>query len=172
MAENLLAPLGLNFLQFSLSLRYYSPRVELFNRVAHEIPAPDCEAFIQLGTQIICDVAEGMSLIKQAKNVPLLQNFEFDHHYPKSENNSVAVVLYAKIGSQSFWRFHQQLEHLAKYENVHYILRHYLQSPSETKIRLSGYGVELAVKKTEYKAVDDSKVKDDAEGKVQKNRGS
>ena len=42
------------------------------------------------------------------------------------------------------------------------------QSPLEKKIRLSGYGVELAVKKTEYKAVDDSKVKDDAEGKVQK----
>ena len=43
-----------------------------------------------------------------------------------------------------------------------------MQSPSEKKMRLSGYGVELAVKKTEYKAVDDSKVQDDAEGKVQK----
>ena len=43
-----------------------------------------------------------------------------------------------------------------------------MQSPSERKIRLSGYGVELAVKKTEYKAVDDSKVQDDTEGKVQK----
>ena len=43
-----------------------------------------------------------------------------------------------------------------------------IQTPSERKIRLSGYGVELAVKKTEYKAVDDSKVQDDTEGKVQK----
>ena len=43
-----------------------------------------------------------------------------------------------------------------------------MQSPSERKIRLSGYGVELAVKKTEYKAVDDSKVQDDTEGEVQK----
>ena len=33
-AEKLLAPLGLDFLQFSLSLRYYSLRVELFNRVS------------------------------------------------------------------------------------------------------------------------------------------
>ena len=57
---------------------------------------------------------------------PLPQRFEFDHHYPKSENNSVAVVLYGKIGSESFWSFHQQLEHLAKEGNVHYILRHYL----------------------------------------------
>lgn len=47
----------------------------------------------------------------------------------------------------------------------HYV---FIQSPSERKIRLSGYGVELAVKKTEYKAVDDSKVQDDTEGKVQK----
>lgn len=29
---------------------------------------------------------------------------------------------------------------------------------SKTKVRLSGYGVELAVKNTEYKAVDDSKI--------------
>ena len=30
---------------------------------------------------------------------------------------------------------------------------------SKDKVRLSGYGVELAVKNTEYKAVDDSKIK-------------
>jgi UDP-glucose:glycoprotein glucosyltransferase len=29
---------------------------------------------------------------------------------------------------------------------------------SKDKVRLSGYGVELAVKNTEYKAVDDSKI--------------
>ncbi|KAL9964464.1 hypothetical protein ACROYT_G028110 [Oculina patagonica] len=167
-AEQLLAPLGLNFLQFSLSLRYYSPRVELFNKVAHEIPAPDCEAFVELGSKTTCDVAEAVFLIKQAQTIPLSQSFEFDHHYPKSENNSVAVVLYGRIGSQSFWKFHEQLEFLANNGKVHYVLRHYLQSPSERKIRLSGYGVELAVKKTEYKAVDDSKVQDDTEGKVQK----
>lgn len=35
-AGQLLAPLGLNFLKFSLSLRYYSPRVELFNKVSFD----------------------------------------------------------------------------------------------------------------------------------------
>lgn len=34
----------------------------------------------------------------------------------------------------------------------------YFQNVSKTKVRLSGYGVELAVKNTEYKAVDDSKI--------------
>ena len=33
-----------------------------------------------------------------------------------------------------------------------------LQKPSDKKVRLSGYGVELAIKNTEYKAKDDSKV--------------
>ena len=35
-AGQLLAPLGLSFLKFSLSLRYYSPRVELFNKVSYD----------------------------------------------------------------------------------------------------------------------------------------
>lgn len=44
----------------------------------------------------------------------------------------------------------------------------FLQNPSEGSVHLSGYGVELAVKSTEYKAVDDSKIKDDSSGHVQK----
>ena len=38
-------------------------------QVAHELPAPDCEAFIQLGSQAICDVAEAVAAIKKAENV-------------------------------------------------------------------------------------------------------
>lgn len=40
-----------------------------FKQVAHEIPAPDCEAFIELGSKTICDVTEAVSLIKQAQNM-------------------------------------------------------------------------------------------------------
>ena len=35
------------------------------------------------------------------------------------------------------------------------------QDPSSRKVRLSGYGVELAIKSTEYKAVDDTDVKEE-----------
>jgi len=34
--------------------------------------------------------------------------------------------------------------------------RCYEQESAETKVRLSGYGVELAIKSTEYKAKDDT----------------
>ena len=35
------------------------------------------------------------------------------------------------------------------------------QAPNPKKVRLSGYGVELAIKSTEYKAVDDTDVKEE-----------
>ena len=45
---------------------------------------------------------------------------------------------------------------------LRYILRPYLPTRSTKKTRLSGYGVELQIKSTEYKAQDDRKV--DASG--------
>lgn len=40
-----------------------------------------------------------------------------------------------------------------------------VQEHSKKKVRLSGYGVELAIKSTEYKAQDDTKVQE--EGRTQ-----
>lgn len=37
-----------------------------------------------------------------------------------------------------------------------------MQNKSDKKLRLSGYGVELQMKSTEYKVQDDSQVKDDS----------
>ena len=34
-----------------------------------EIPSPNCEAFVQLGTRVTCDVLEAVSLIKQADDM-------------------------------------------------------------------------------------------------------
>lgn len=41
-----------------------------------------------------------------------------------------------------------------------FLLHYYLQSKSNKRLRLSGYGVELQMKSTEYKSQDDSEVKD------------
>lgn len=41
----------------------------IIKQVAHEIPAPECEAFVELGSKTICDVTEAVSLIKQAQNM-------------------------------------------------------------------------------------------------------
>lgn len=48
--------------------------------------------------------------------------------------------------------------HISFFANDHHAAG-CLQEPKPQKMLLSGYGVELAIKSTEYKAVDDTKVK-------------
>ena len=52
-----------------------------------------------------------------------------------------------------------------------YVLRHFVKREREGKVRLSGYGVELQIKSTEYKAQDDREVKGEggegSEGEVE-----
>lgn len=55
----------------------------------------------------------------------------------------------------STWLFCQTKLYLTQ---SHYSASHCSQEPKPQKMLLSGYGVELAIKSTEYKAVDDTKV--------------
>lgn len=73
----------------------------------------------------------------------------------------MTVILYTQIGTPQFAEFHARLVAIGKERTIDYLLRHnYEQTSSDdsNKIALSGYGVELDIKSTEYKATDDSKV--------------
>lgn len=72
---------------------------------------------------------------------------------------SVTAVLYGEVGTTAFVKMHNELKKYANERTIEYVLRHFLKKRSEDKVRLSGYGVELAIKSTEYKAQDDTKVK-------------
>ncbi|PAA64148.1 hypothetical protein BOX15_Mlig003410g2, partial [Macrostomum lignano] len=79
------------------------------------------------------------------------------------------VLLYARLASGGFPAWHVAMTTLAKAGKLRYAFRH--APPAELnslqrrqqRTRLSGYGVELAIKSTEYKAMDDSKVEDSKE---------
>ena len=98
------------------------------------------------------------------------KHYEFSFSQEKA--NKIAVILYAQIGTKDFDKFHKKIIELAtklsnKY-SIDYILRHNYLASSNTdsnsnKIGLSGYGVELDIKSTEYKAKDDSKVNSQGE---------
>jgi UDP-glucose:glycoprotein glucosyltransferase len=68
-------------------------------------------------------------------------------------------MLYASLASDNFRPLHDVLFSLAKQPTPHieYILRHVPPTSRETSARtyLSGYGVALDLKKTDYLAVDD-----------------
>ena len=84
-----------------------------------------------------------------------------DHEYKGTNGTSevadVVVQLYATIGSESFLAFHKELSKRAEKKRVQYILRHLWPQGQEKQMLVQGYGVELAIKNMEYKAVDDQK---------------
>lgn len=102
--------------------------------------------------------------------------YQFDKFYDFSDQSKeqrsrdkLIVVLYTQIGTYEFEKFHNKIVELARKESakyaIDYLLRHnYVsvvtvdQSDAGKKIALSGYGVELDIKSTEYKAKDDSTV--------------
>ncbi|XP_072034648.1 UDP-glucose:glycoprotein glucosyltransferase 1-like [Amphiura filiformis] len=162
-ASKYLSPTEQNLLILSLAMHSYSPKIEMYNQIALDLPPPaDCDSFVDIHGEITCNPDEVPKLIKSVSDRPPPSMYKVDHHYPGSNNNPIVAILY---GDVSKWKtdshsFHKVLMHLARDGKINYVLRHYIMDPNPKKVRLSGYGVELAIKSTEYKAVDDTDVKE------------
>uniref|UniRef100_A0A8C3BB67 UDP-glucose ceramide glucosyltransferase-like 1 n=1 Tax=Cairina moschata TaxID=8855 RepID=A0A8C3BB67_CAIMO len=155
-----LSPLQQNLLKFSLSLRSYSATVQAFQQIAADEPPPKgCTLFFAVHGEKTCEFESLGKLLQTASERPKPFLFKGDHRYPASNPESPIVILYAEIGTEEFYRFHKLLVLKAEAGEITYILRHYIANPSKEKVYLSGYGVELAIKSTEYKAKDDTQVK-------------
>ncbi|KAH9751404.1 UDP-glucose:glycoprotein glucosyltransferase [Citrus sinensis] len=98
--------------------------------------------------------------------------FDFDHIHAESSISSRTAILYGALGSDCFKEFHINLVQAAKEGKVMYVVRPVLPSGCEANVgncgavgakdslNLGGYGVELALKNMEYKAIDDSMIKE------------
>ncbi|KAG1946091.1 UDP-glucose:glycoprotein glucosyltransferase [Pimephales promelas] len=161
-AGQFLTDLQVNLLKLSLSLRTYSPAVHAFQQIASDEPPPDgCSAFIVVHGQKACSTKEMKKLLKTAANRPRTYLYKSDHQYPGlNETDLPVAVLYAEIGTKEFNTFHKVLSERAQEGKLIYVLRHFVSEPKNERMLLSGYGVELAIKNTEYKAVDDTQVKE------------
>uniref|UniRef100_A0A8C0FKY8 UDP-glucose ceramide glucosyltransferase-like 1 n=1 Tax=Bubo bubo TaxID=30461 RepID=A0A8C0FKY8_BUBBB len=152
-----LSPLQQNLLKFSLSLRSYSATVQAFQQIAADEPPPKgCTLFFAVHGEKTCEFDSLGNLLRAASERPKPFLFKGDHKYPVSNPESPVVILYAEIGSEEFYRYHKRLVLKAEAGEITYVLRHYIATPSNEKVYLSGYGVELAIKSTEYKAKDDT----------------
>ncbi|XP_044071952.1 UDP-glucose:glycoprotein glucosyltransferase 2 isoform X5 [Siniperca chuatsi] len=161
-AGQFLTDLQVNLLKFALALRSYSPAVHASQQVASDEPPPEaCPAFVSIHGQHSCSTKDIKKLLKAAAGRPKPYLYKNDRTYPGVNKTDVPVViLYAEIGTKKFTSFHKVLSEKAKEGTLIYVLRHFVAVPKPQKMLLSGYGVELAIKSTEYKAVDDTKVKD------------
>ncbi|XP_019910403.2 UDP-glucose:glycoprotein glucosyltransferase 2 isoform X3 [Esox lucius] len=160
-AGQFLTELQVNLLKFALSLRSYSPAVYASQKIASDEPPPEaCLAFVSVHGQHGCSTKDLKKLLKAAAARPNPYLYKNDHKYPGLNGTDVPVViLYAEIGTKKFGSFHKVLAEKAAAGKLIYVLRHFVAEPKPQKMLLSGYGVELAIKSTEYKAVDDTQVK-------------
>uniref|UniRef100_A0A673G7E7 UDP-glucose ceramide glucosyltransferase-like 1 n=2 Tax=Sinocyclocheilus TaxID=75365 RepID=A0A673G7E7_9TELE len=158
-ASVLLSPVQLNLLKFTLSLRAYSSTVHSFQQIAsNEPPPPGCKAFFNAHGQTSCDTERLKVMLDDALERPKPYLFKGDHKFPSANPDAPVVILYAELGTKEFSRFHQLMLAKANKGLITYVLRHFLSNPSKSKVHLSGYGVELAIKNQEYKAKDDTQV--------------
>uniref|UniRef100_A0AAY5ED61 UDP-glucose ceramide glucosyltransferase-like 1 n=1 Tax=Electrophorus electricus TaxID=8005 RepID=A0AAY5ED61_ELEEL len=159
-AGQFLTDLQVSLLKFALSLRAYSPAVHAFQQVASDEPPPEaCLAFVAVHGQHACSTKDMKRLLKTAAGRPRPYLYKNDHRYPGVNGTDLPVaILYAEIGTKTFNTFHKVLSERAEEGKIIYVLRHF--EPRRESMLLSGYGVELAIKSTEYKAVDDTQVKD------------
>uniref|UniRef100_A0A182J6H8 UDP-glucose:glycoprotein glucosyltransferase n=1 Tax=Anopheles atroparvus TaxID=41427 RepID=A0A182J6H8_ANOAO len=160
LASEILGDGQISLLKLALSLHSFSPKVQAHLQVATEVLTKgDCETtiFASVNGKVACDVSDLRSILQAGgKDPSTVETFAIDHIYPGSENNSLTVVLYGEIGTREFKEFHDAIRLATDRGTVRYVLRHYVRKVSSRKVRLSGYGVELHLKSTEYKSQDDS----------------
>ncbi|KAK0404333.1 hypothetical protein QR680_017401 [Steinernema hermaphroditum] len=153
-----------DMLKWSLSLRVHSPAVEMQYQLGREYDTVDCDAFVDINGKTSCDASEIEKLLKSStESSTKVLSTDHIHLSAASNGNAPVLVVYGDIGSKSWLQLHTIARSLSANGKVRYVLRHFRRNGTETPspVCLSGYGVELAIKNTEYKAVDDSAIKKD-----------
>ncbi|ESN93236.1 hypothetical protein HELRODRAFT_115758 [Helobdella robusta] len=165
-AENLLTSKQVSLLKFYLSLRYFSPMVQMHQEIADEklSSSGHCEVFVEVENFITCELMAFKAFIRaiNSSHPLVLKN---DHIYPTNLKDGIHVILYGQLGTKSFNFWHDVLKQMSNDEKIIYVHRHFLKTAASTKCSLSGFGVELAIKSTEYKAKDDSKILEQSDKK-------
>uniref|UniRef100_A0A1X7THM3 UGGT thioredoxin-like domain-containing protein n=1 Tax=Amphimedon queenslandica TaxID=400682 RepID=A0A1X7THM3_AMPQE len=165
-AKTMLVTPSDRLLSISLSLHTHSPAVQMFQQVSSEVyeslgGACD-DVFININNRYVCNTEE---LNKELENINNNINSNssdiqsFDHCYPFVSSLPTAI-LYGEIGTSRFSSFIELLWPKMEAGELRLCVRHFVLHKERDQLVLSGYGVQLAIKSTEYKAMDDTKVKE------------
>ncbi|CAG4963133.1 unnamed protein product [Parnassius apollo] len=169
-ASTLLAPAQLRMAKLALSMHLTSPAVRMFDEIASQNGAKDvqCDTYVAIVSRKICDIEALHDILKSYKQYDPVEHeleiYQLDHSYPSSDNKSLTAILYGELGTAEFTARHKILATYADMGAVNYVVRWNLKPRGRPKLRLSGYGVELQLKSTEYKSQDDTTPKESEAG--------
>ncbi|KAK0611186.1 UDP-glucose-glycoprotein glucosyltransferase-like protein [Immersiella caudata] len=157
----------LSTFKLSLSLRSAAPRIEAHYQYYTTTVEPSlsgeqdgCEQWFLVDGKQYCTPALNVEH-KSIKNNSQERTLPFDRKFGTGAKD---VVLYADITSPDFGKYHKAAMAIAQKGEGSYRLR-YRRSPGPAgeALTVSGYGVELALKRTDYIVIDD---RDTDAGKV------
>ncbi|XP_020594123.1 UDP-glucose:glycoprotein glucosyltransferase-like [Phalaenopsis equestris] len=133
--------------------------------------------WVDTGSVLLFNVPELLSWLDtsldlEADSLEEPELFDFDHIYFGSLISNKVAILYGAVGMKCFQEFHVVLAEASKKGKIKYVARPVLLSGCQAvansycsfvgasdAVNLGGYGVELALKNMEYKAMDDSAIK-------------
>ncbi|KAH6721098.1 UDP-glucose:glycoprotein glucosyltransferase-domain-containing protein [Leptodontidium sp. 2 PMI_412] len=158
---HMLSPETLSSWQFALSMRASAPRIEAHYQYYHTAAEPSlkaeqetsCPVWVLFNGKQYCspalDTAHG-----DVSGDSQIQELQFDRVL--GNPSSPASILYADITSPTFGKFHKTLVKTAREGKTSYRIRHRKSLNAEDKpLIIPGYGVELALKRTDYIVIDD-----------------
>ncbi|KAL3311964.1 UDP-glucose:glycoprotein glucosyltransferase 2 [Cichlidogyrus casuarinus] len=158
--------------QLLIGSRSYSPAVQMNNHEGHQCrnttegcvpPCPESKVWAIVNKdKLACSHSELKTLLQtESPSADKERLYEVDK--VRSSGNSaterVQVVLYGDLREEEVYTWHKTLSTCAT-DSCLYVFRHFFRDcEASSKTALQGYGVELVLKSTEYKAMDDSKDK-------------
>lgn len=159
---------SLSTFKLALSTRSAAPRIEAHYQYYHTGVQPSlnsdqkgCDAWVLLDGKQYCSAA----LDKAHGKIPEGQERELP--FDIALGSGPSCILYADITAPGFGEFHRVLAQKARKRECAYTLRHHrLSHEALEPLPVSGYGVELALKRTDYIVIDDRKAEGDAAQKV------
>ncbi|KAF9361740.1 hypothetical protein BGX26_012461 [Mortierella sp. AD094] len=164
---------ALSTLKWSLAMHTTAPWIEahyhLYNstivpdRTSKSGFNPDCGVWVDWYDSQVCKVSELEAIVagglgrfeKKSSSKPT--TMDLDHTQSSRNDPSLFTILYADIYDPEFPEFRQYLDSLSRDHKLQYSIR-YRPSVKPTKgstLSLAGYGVELALKSTDYIVIDD-----------------
>ncbi|CZR57642.1 related to KRE5-killer toxin-resistance protein [Phialocephala subalpina] len=152
---------SLSSYKFALSMRSLAPRIEAHYQYYHTAAEPSlkseqdtsCPVWVLFNGKQYCSpsLEDARGDVNAESQI---QELQFDRVI--GNLSAPASILYADITSPTFGKFHKTMVKTAREGKTSYRVRHRKPMNAETKpLIIPGYGVELALKRTDYIVIDD-----------------
>ncbi|KAG6040771.1 hypothetical protein E4U41_007146 [Claviceps citrina] len=159
-------PDALSTFNLALSLRSAAPRIEAhyqYYKTALEpfVEHRDCEVWVLLDRKQYC-TPDLDTVVRDELFSSAVKTLPFD----RTLGSGREAILFADPTSPKFAEYHQVLSKAARKLDLNYRIRYRRNNASAHRpLHIGGYGVQLALKKTDYIVIDDRRTGQDPEQK-------